>query len=591
MAAIGYQAETKRGDCGGILIALNSRFERKICGMHVAGSQGSGFAVPLSGSRIARWLKEANLNLNDAPPLIHVDSAIVTVGQGAFLPLGNHEQIAGQISSSGIAKSSIAGCIQEPITAPAVLRPVMINDQLVDPLQRGLEKCGGVNPMIPLDQMTMVAEDVARVYINGEHQTERKIFTLEEACFGEPGNKFFQPLTLSSSPGFPFGKQKEKNKPGKRTWIDNEQFELTDSLRELIANDLALLKDGKRIECYWQDLLKDERRPLEKVAVAKTRVFSASPLDFTILCRMYFGAFVAHQAKNRIHTESSIGINPYGIDWQDLAIHLQQKGKKVFAGDYSGWDGSVSSQLLWSALDVIEEWYDGSEEERLVRATLFLEIASSVHIYGRTVYGQTHCMPSGVYLTATVNTVIGQMLMRLFWLESAPQGQKSMEAFNQNVALIIYGDDNIVNVSDLASKFFNQNSVTEVAPKFGVTYTDEAKTGTHVADTRKLTEVTFLKRSFVWSEADARHVAQLDIKVIDEMCNWYHNSDLEAKQLPLIIDSQMREYAMYDEALYRQRMNTIKRACRDVEINLPPYPDWKTNRYELLQGYKTNLWC
>jgi hypothetical protein len=592
MASIGYAAETKAGDCGGILIALNPKFEKKICGMHVAGSTGVGYAVPLNQSRIEKWLQAANLNLFDAPPLEQVYDSEIVVPEGAFLPMGRHQYVSSGGSATGISPSSISGCIQDPITGPAILRPFVNEDGVeVDPLQAGLLKCAGVNPLIPSEQLAMVSADVARVYIYPEIDSPRKIYSLDEACFGELGNSFYGPLTLTSSPGFPFCKLKASRKPGKRTWIDNEEFVISDELRNLISANLEKLKLGQRIEVYWQDLLKDERRPLAKVAAGKTRVFSASPLDFTLLCRMYFGAFVAHQARNRVSNESSIGINPYSIDWQNLATHLRTKGPKVFAGDYSGWDGSVSAQLLWSALDVIEEWYDGTEEERLIRATLFLDIVSSVHIFGDTVYGQTHCMPSGVYLTATVNTVIGQMLMRLFWLRCAPANCANMESFNEHVALAIYGDDNVVNVSDFASTFFNQHSVTEAAPFYGAVYTDEAKTGNETAKTRKITEVTFLKRSFTWSPTDLRYLGQLDLSVIDEMCNWYHHSDLERKQLPLVIDSQMREYAMYTRELYDSRLRTIQRACRAASIRLPAYPDFTSNRQMLLTGFRTNLWA
>jgi hypothetical protein len=591
MSSIGYAAETKSGDCGGILVALNPQFEKKICGMHVAGSTGVGYSVPLNQARIEKWLAAAGMNLHDAPPLTQVYESEIVVPEGAFLPMGKHQFVSSGGSSTGISPSSISGCIQEPITAPAVLRPYVKDGVEVDPLQVGLLKCAGVNPLIDSENLKKVSADVARVYSYPEICSPRKIFNLEEACFGELGNQFYGPLTLTSSPGFPFCKYKAARKPGKRTWIDNEEFVISDELRSLIDTKLEMLKRGQRIEVYWQDLLKDERRPLAKVAAGKTRVFSASPLDFTLLCRMYFGAFVAHQARNRVTNESSIGINPYSIDWQNLATHLRQKGRKVFAGDYSGWDGSVSAQLLWAALDVIEEWYDGTEEERTIRATLFLDIVSSVHIFGDTVYGQTHCMPSGVYLTATVNTVIGQMLMRLFWLRCAPKQYANMEAFNEHVALAIYGDDNVVNVSDFASTFFNQHTVTEAAPFFGATYTDEAKTGKETAKTRDLSEVTFLKRSFIWSPLDARFIGQLDLTVIDEMCNWYHHSDLERKQLPLVIDSQMREYAMYTRALYDSRLRTIQRACRAASIRLPAYPDFDSNRYMLLTGFRTNLWA
>ena len=41
----------------------------------------------------------------------------------------------------------------------------------------------------------------------------------------------------------------------------------------------------------YVDYLKDERRPIAKVDIGKTRQFMAGPMHYLIACKMYFGDF------------------------------------------------------------------------------------------------------------------------------------------------------------------------------------------------------------------------------------------------------------------------------------------------------------
>ena len=102
-------------------------------------------------------------------------------------------------------------------------------------------------------------------------------------------------------------------------------------------------KLGIRTQTLWIDTLKDERRPLEKVRIGKTRVFSAGPMDFVILFRKYFLGFNAHCMANMITNEMAVGINVYSPRWHVLAKNLQKKGPHVVAGDFSNFDGSLNN--------------------------------------------------------------------------------------------------------------------------------------------------------------------------------------------------------------------------------------------------------
>ncbi|MBH0213503.1 hypothetical protein GH794_15505, partial [Listeria monocytogenes] len=89
----------------------------------------------------------------------------------------------------------------------------------------------------------------------------------------------------------------------------------------------------------------------------KTRLFAACPQHFVVLFRKYYLGFSAWIMHNRIDNEVAVGTNPFSFDWGKIARRLQTKGERVLAGDFSNFDGSLNSMVLWRIFDVIEHWY------------------------------------------------------------------------------------------------------------------------------------------------------------------------------------------------------------------------------------------
>jgi len=587
-----YVAETKKGDCGSILILRDTAFEKKIVGIHTAGRTGMGFSTCVYYERVMEMLQSATWESQCAPPTELISTVDITMPEGAFFPLGKLPFAVGTPSGTTLRKSAITDCCIETFTKPAHLRPVLIKKDgeeiLWDPLMKGLEKCGTVLKPLSQSVMDIVSHDVARVYSNATPQSrERRTYTIEEAVFGIEGDEYFKSLTASTSPGFPWGLVKEPRMAGKRTWINLDGQSLTEDIVYHVEKRIEFASAGRRYPTLWMDLLKDERRPIEKVDQGKTRVFSGSPIDFTIACRMYFGAFVAAQAEGRIVNESLVGTNCYNFDWNLLGERLLKHGDNIIAGDYSNWDGSVSAQLLFAALDVINSWYGNDPEGNKIRQVLMMDIAYSTHVVGNSVYMWTHSMPSGVYLTATVNTIIGQMLMRIFYLESVPKEYANMQQFEANVRIAIYGDDNVVGVSRFIKKWFNQQTITEAATRLGMTYTDEQKTGKEVPPTRSLKDVTLLKRHFVYSDSEGRWVGPLQLRTTLDIPNWYRRDNPEDVVLPLIVECTLRELALHPKPVFLENRRKIEDAMVAACKRVPAMADYDSLRYSMLNGYRT----
>jgi len=315
--------------------------------------------------------------------------------------------------------------------------------------------------------------------------------------------------------------------------------------------------------------LKDERRPFSKVDAIKTRVFEAGPMDYSIAVRQYFLGFVESVMRNRIDNEVCVGINSYSADWHKLAHHLRQFGSHVIAGDFSNFDGSLLQIILWEILDIINEWYNDTEENQLIRRVLFEEIVNTFVLVDGVIIQKTHSQPSGNPLTVIINSLFNQIVMRMAYLIlKKERGMDLMCDFDKNVAMATYGDDNLLNISVRVIDWYNQISITKALASFGLTYTDEAKSGKCVPY-RTLGEVNFLKRSFVKNDS-GMYTAPIDISVIREMTNWVRGKT-PRESLIENIGSAVIEFGLHGKEVYNVEIAKLKQACNEKRI-YPRFP-------------------
>jgi hypothetical protein len=343
---------------------------------------------------------------------------------------------------------------------------------------------------------------------------------------GVEEDPFLAPINRKSSPGFPLTREKG-GLPGKMRWLGDIEYKLDPEIKAEMARVIENARQNIRTPTIWTDTLKDERRPLEKVRIAKTRVFSAGPMVYTLVFRKYFLGFAAHCAKNRIDNEISIGTNVYSVDWTRTAEKLCSKGDKVIAGDFSNFDGTLVLEILAEIVEIVNKFYDDGEENARIRKVLWKEIVNSIHVCGDDVYMWTHSQPSGCPITAILNSLYNSISMRYVWLTVMPREYQTMKAFNEHVAMVSYGDDNCVNISDAVIDRFNQLTIAKGYEEMGMTYTDETKSGDMVPY-RSIDEIGYLKRSFKWNADEHQFVAPLELSVVLEMINWVRGDfDLE----------------------------------------------------------------
>nr|APG76809.1 hypothetical protein [Beihai picorna-like virus 73] len=574
-----YKMEMKKGDCGSLLVAVNTNFKKKILGIHVAGRTGHpyGHAAPVCARILREMLGHDSL---DKDAQVSIDPVVFETQVGSLIKGSNFSIIGTTHVDKASVKTTIKpSVIQEylppPVTKPCKLRAGPNREgKIIDPLMKGLEKAGKATPLIDNDMLKAAVDDVTRMY--GKMEGDRRPTTWEEAVAGVELDPYAPPIKRSTSSGHPY---KYQNKDMSKRALIADDYKLDKKFRKELHEQNQMLKEGRRIPCAFIDTLKDERRPLAKVDDMKTRVFAAGPANFTVLFRMYFLTFLSACAHFRIENESAVGTNVYSPDWGLIARKLCRKGKTVVAGDFSNFDGSLNPQILWGVFDVIDGWY--GEDNSLERRTLWREIVFSIHSCRGQLYHWTHSQPSGCPATAMVNTIYNSIAVRLVWLLVVPSKWRNMKSFNEHVSMVAYGDDNVINISDEATDVFNQLTITEGFAQIGMTYTDEAKTGKIVLG-RTLDEVSFLKRGFV---LDGFHwKAPLDLDTIDEIPKWIRNSPSDEQATIDNIESAQMEWALHGKAVFEQRKKMMDDACASAGISNPMLTYWEVKESLLDQA-------
>jgi len=272
------------------------------------------------------------------------------------------------------------------------------------------------------------------------------------------------------------------------------------------------------------------------------------------------------------------------MDWHRIAERMQSKGKKVIAGDFSNFDGTLVSEFLWAILDIINQFYDDGEENALIREVLWCEIVNSVHVFGNSVYIWTHSQPSGCPLTAIINSIYNSLSMRYVWMLVVPQELKNMQAFRRYVAMIAYGDDNIVNISDHVIEIFNQVTIAAGYATFGMTYTDEAKSG-ELVPYRSLNDISFLKRTFL-REASGLHRAPLCLETVLEMTNWIRGDLDREEKTRENIETAAFELSLHPDAVFHEWIPKFRAAGKTLEQQplLMTLSEYRTSALLKIQG-------
>jgi len=596
-----YEIYTTRGDCGSLLIQIDPSIQaRKLLGVHVAGAPNGGYGVSsgITQEMIIEGLKKISFKYKIDDSNFPVESQTgLDEHYAQFIGLGTVDKFPAGPVKSAFVPSRMHGTFcqlgAKPRKVPSLLRPKKINGVLVDPMVNGLANYGSPNCRTIVGEKLRMASEAYWSFLrdkkNSPHDIQPRILDHEEIVLGIKGEKLFKSVNRGSSLGYPYNASPKPGFKGKTFLLGCEQdYDLKNpeflKFMENVSETEQMLFENKRPKFIFTDNLKDEKLKRQKVVEGKTRIFSAAPFSLVYLVRKYFGAFTLWFAKNNVDNGCAVGTNPYSLDWEKLAGKMLEKAGDpeqlaCGAGDYSKFDGSEKARIHWAILEIIQKFYSQNVrdmtpeeikqliQECRVRHILWLEVVNSIHLVRGVLMMWCNSLPSGHPLTTVINNMYNHISMRYCWISGHENRLSSVWEFDKNVYLCTMGDDQIFSVLPAKRELYNEANIAEWMGELGLKYTSDTKDGVNL-QLRKLTDITFLKRKFVFNNDLGRWLAPLDHDTIEEICYWTKTGANADQIVADHCDSMIMEWSLHGEEHFEKYVGLLTDSFREKYPNL-----------------------
>jgi hypothetical protein len=575
---------TKKGDCGSLLVSF-SEMGPIILGSHIAGTPSST-AVRASTLTQEKWTQiETHFGIqvhSGAPVLsapsrpvelvdLHPKSPLRFVEEGFMRVYGSVSGFRAKLKSR-VAKSVICQSLLErgfKLThgAPVmkgwgVKRNVLLT--MVNPVNK-------LDPDILEQAANGWADDCIAGLTDDDYAT-LGVVDLRTAVNGAAGHQYIDSVDRSTSAGFPWRKSKKHYLAPTEVHDDGLQDPVMPSVEilERVEDCLDKYSRGERYCPVFCMNLKDEAVKFSKIAAEKTRGFCGAPFDWVIVVRMYFLTVVRLMYTCRYVFESAPGIVATSLEWQELYKHLTQFGRhRMIAGDFANFDKSMSGRLIWLVFRALFKviWFKGnySLKEKIAMTCIAADICFPwIYFFGDLIecFG---CNPSGHPLTVLVNGIANSIYMRYCYIVLNPKHDVS--TFKKHVALMTYGDDNIMGVSEDAP-WFNHTAISEVLATGGIVYTMADKEAISIPYI-DIDECTFLKRAFRFSPEFNAIVAPLDLTSINKalMVNVVSKSITRKAQCIATIGGALHEMSYHGRDAFERLFSTLRDVVRENELD------------------------
>jgi hypothetical protein len=266
----------------------------------------------------------------------------------------------------------------------------------------------------------------------------------------------------------------------------------------------------------------DELRPIDKVREGKARTIRMPPFDYSLASTMYHGSL----RDFLVVGDPTVTMTAMGSDPMDLWKTL---GPEVAHGltctmDFSNYDDSQPAQFFDMLEIVLDEFYQGSAEESLVRRVLNHEASKTLYLWRDEIRQDDHGNLSGypAGMTTIINCIINILINLVTWWRCTGL---SFDAFPEWVLLIVMGDDNAVILRKLNADWetiaerYNRLAVAATAACLGmvITAADKSLVLTPWDETG---EASFLKRGFRL-DPDYGWVPTIAEETIAGLLDWY----------------------------------------------------------------------
>lgn len=407
-----------------------------------------------------------------------------------------------------------------------------------------------------------------------------KILTNHAAVNGIQGVRFLDKLNFNTSMGEPYNHSKKFHISPNPTDTLPDAKTFDNEVWDEFENMLNRYKQGIRACPVFAGSLKDEPRAWEKVVKGKIRVFCGAPVVWCLIVRKYLLTFVKVLQENQILFEAAPGCVAQSAEWEAFREHLVQHGSdQIVAGDYGKFDKKMGARLIIAAFDIIIEILkeaNWTEEELIVIYGIAEDTAYSYCQFNGDLVMWMGSNPSGHPLTVIINSLVNSLYMRYCYYQLNPN--RECRTFKKNVALLTYGDDNIMGVNK-STPWFNHTAIVKQLEIIGVEYTMADKTSESVPYI-SIDNVSFLKRSWRWDSDIEAYVCPLEEASIRKMLCICVKSRTISPQFQMVasMNSAVQEFFWYGKKRFESERSYLLGLIGEdlaAEYAMFPFPTWE----------------
>lgn len=368
----------------------------------------------------------------------------------------------------------------------------------------------------------------------------------------------------------------------------HDPVEVDALIMDRVYDMIETYKSGTRCYPNFCAHLKDEATSFKKITSGKTRVFTGSPFDWSIVVRKYLLSVIRLIQNKRFLFESAPGTIAQSPEWNEIRSYLTYFGDNtLIAGDYGKFDKRMPSSVILGAYEIISNICKAAgytrEDLTVVQGIAEDTAFPLIDFHGDLIsfYGSN---PSGHPLTVIINGLANSLYMRYCYISLNPK--QEVQTFKTNVNLMTYGDDNAMGVSP-NTPWFNHTSIQKVLADVDIVYTMADKEAQSVPFIH-INDVSFLKRIWRYESELNNYVCPLEHDSINKMLTMCTKSKTISAQHQAvdIISTAIREYFWYGKEIFHQKREFLNNVIQ--ECNLQTYTDSSTlpTWDELIENYK-----
>jgi hypothetical protein len=412
--------------------------------------------------------------------------------------------------------------------------------------------------------------------------------TLEQVFLGDPDQAIDRCNFTSSLGSYSIDDAKTRNDlfdevivddQAKMIFRQNWKFELMEIQRHILNGELECLHTSANI--------KDEVRPLSKVAMAKLRLFYTVDPFINTLMKMYIApirSLLLH------HPEISFmfaKINSSSNQWDELAKYLKilLPDWNVMDLDFTNFDVShfcaIIDEVAFLVYRLAKRLYL-EEEASLMCYLLIMMIKCKILKHAGDLALWLKGMPSGCDLTLMINCFINILLM-LYAFIYLYYDRFEPEVFFEKVKPATLGDDNISAVHKSIPEF-NAVTLKGIYNDLGYRITNASK-GDKILPYISWDMAQFLKRGFRFEKDLGVYVAPIDTDSIWKMLSFWNTSKQNnvsfTDRMSAAFDVAQREFFFHGKDSFEYHLLVLKDLALRGDISVP----WKSYDF-LLQLFK-----